>query len=321
MARIVFMGTPEFGVPVLEALAAHHEVLAVVTQPDRTAGRGRKRIVAPPVKEKALELGLEVLQPVRLRRDREVKERMRALEADLFVIAAYGQILRPDVLAMPTKGCIGVHASLLPRWRGAAPIAAAILHGDRETGISLMLTDKGMDTGPVIAQASLEIAADDTTETLSARLSALGAELLIETIPAWLDGEIEAQPQDESLVTCAPPFAKAQGAINWHRSALAIDRQIRAMTPWPGAFCGCVHGGLRILKARPLPDWEGEQPPGYVVEHERQVGVATGRGLLILDRVQLAGKRAMDARQFAMGRREFICSLLESAECGEDDDD
>ena len=319
MARIVFLGTPEFGVPVLEALAAHHEVLAVVTQPDRYAGRGRKRIVAPPVKVKALELELPVLQPARLRRDREVKATLSALGADLFVIAAYGQILRPDVLAMPAHGCIGVHASLLPRWRGAAPIAAAILHGDARTGISLMLTDKGMDTGPVIAQARLDIASDDTTETLSVRLADLGAELLIESIPSWLAGGIEAQPQDESLVTCAPPFIKVQGAINWHHSAMAIDHQIRAMTPWPGAFCGCEHGGLRVLEAHPLLEWRGEQEPGYVVELSGEIGVVTGKGLLLLDRVQLAGKRAMDARQFALGRQGFVCSVLESLNCDEGD--
>jgi methionyl-tRNA formyltransferase len=312
MTRIVFMGTPEFGVPVLTALAQCHEVLAVVTQPERPAGRGQKVVAVPPVKAAALELGLRVLQSASLRRDAAVKEALRALQADLFVIAAFGQILRVDVLAMPRRGVIGVHASLLPRWRGAAPIAAAILNGDERTGISLMLTDQGMDTGAVIARASLAIAADDTTASLEARLAEQGACLLLETIAPWLSGTLHAQVQDDALATEAPPLRKEQGAINWHRSALAIDRQIRAMTPWPGAYCGCGSGYLKIWRAHPLPDWVGDVPPGYVLEHDREVAVATGRGLLVLDELQLAGKKSMAAGQFARGRRGFVCSILGS---------
>lgn len=312
MARIVFMGTPEFGVPVLQALVRHHRAVAVLTQPDRVSGRGRRRVAVPPVKAVALEHGLRILQPMQLRRDKAVKDQLRAAEADLFVIAAYGQILRPDVLRMPRYGCIGLHASLLPRLRGAAPVAAAILNGDREIGISLMLTDRGMDTGPVIAQRALSMAPDDTTETLSAKLSRLGAELLIATIPDWISGKLQAQPQDDDRATYAPQIAKSQGAIDWHRTATEIDRQIRAFTPWPGAYCDCQSRTLKILKARPLPEWRGPGEPGSVVEAEGRIGVVTGEGLLMLDQVQLAGKRAMDVGQFARGSRDFVDSVLGS---------
>lgn len=310
MARIVFMGTPQFGVPVLEALVQHHEVVAVVTQPDRIAGRGQSRVQMPPVKALALAHGLRMLQPARLRRDRETVAALRELDADLFCIAAYGQILPHNVLDIPRHGCIGVHASLLPRLRGAAPIAAAILNGDAETGISLMLTDRGMDTGDVIAQASLPIAPDDTTESLSAQMARLGADLLIETIPPWLAGEIAPTPQDDALATYAPMISKDDGAIDWTLSAIEIDRRIRAYTPWPGSFCTCHGDRMKVLTAHPRPDWDGGLEPGTVICEGKTIGVATGQGLLVVDRLQPAGKRPMDAYQFSCGRREFVSSTL-----------
>lgn len=311
MARVVFMGTPEFGVPVLEALARQHEVAMVVTQPDRAAGRGRQQMAASAVKQAAMALGLPILQPASLRRDTAAVEALRQVGAEVLVIAAFGQILRPNVLAIPPRGCIGVHASLLPKYRGAAPIAAAILNGESETGVTLMLTDAGMDTGAIIAQASLTIAPDDTTATLSARLARLGADLLIETLPAWLAGEITPRPQDDALATAAPPIDKSQGRIDWRRSAAEIDRMIRAYTPWPGAFCLCEGKSLKVLRARPWPDWQGDAQPGVVLQTERGLGVATGEGLLLLDQLQLEGKKALDARPFAQGRRGFIQSILE----------
>jgi methionyl-tRNA formyltransferase len=310
MARVVFLGTPAFGVPVLEALVRHHEVVAVVTQPDRVAGRGRAQYQIPAVKQCAEAHGLRVLQPISLRRDKEVVAALRQAEADLFVIAAFGQILRPDVLGIPRHGCIGVHASLLPRLRGAAPIARAILQGEHETGITLMLTDAGMDTGASIAQRRLPIVLDDATETLSHKLAHLGAELLIETLPAWLAGQIVAQPQDDALATLAPPIDKAEGIIVWQRTAQEIDCQIRAFTPWPGAFSHLEGKTLKIVRAHPLLATDQTLPPGTVIESPEGIGVVTGQGILVLDVVQLEGKKALDAHQFARGQRRFVGSLL-----------
>ncbi|MHB0856900.1 MAG: methionyl-tRNA formyltransferase [Anaerolineae bacterium] len=310
MARVVFLGTPEFGAPVLEALLTHHEVVAVVTQPDRVGGRGRAQLLPPPVKVLATAHQVPVLQPERLRRDREAVSQLRDLSADVFVLAAYGQIIRREVLAIPPFGCIGVHASLLPKYRGAAPIAAAILHGERETGISLMLTDEGMDTGPVLAQRAIPIAPDDTTETLSRRLAQLGADLVIETLPAWLAGQVTPVAQDDAQATNAPLLARSDGLIDWSQSAEAIDRAIRAYTPWPGAFTTLDGQMLRVHNARPLPEASMEDVPGRVLQMDDGIAVVTGQGLLLLLSVQLAGKRAMSGQDLARGRRDLVGSVL-----------
>jgi len=310
MARVVFLGTPVFGVPALEALCARHKVLAAVTQPDRRTGRGRRRVSISPVKERAESLGIPLLQPRRLGRDALAIETLRTYEADLFIIAAYGQILSQRVLDIPKHGTIGIHASLLPKYRGAAPIAAAILNGDRETGVTLMLTDAGMDSGPIIAQRGVAIADTDTAQTLSDRLATTGAGLLIETIPTWLAGDIAPLAQNQAEATTVRLISKQDGEIDWSRSATEIDRRIRAYSPWPGAFCDCQGKKLSILTAHPALDWSGPDQPGTVVQTEQGVGVATAQGLLILDEVQLAGKRPMDVRQFARGRRGFVDSLL-----------
>ena len=310
MARIVFLGTPRFGAVVLEALIEQHDVVAVVTQPDRLAGRGRRKVQMPPVKQMAQDHGLPVLQPARLSRDKAVIQVLCRANADLFVIAAYGQILRANVLQLPRSGCIGVHASLLPKLRGAAPVAAAILQGHQETGVTLMLTDEGIDTGPIIAQRRLPIAPDDTSDSLSEKMSHLGGDLLIDIIPTWLAGEIEPSPQDDAQATYAPLFAKREGAIDWRRSAEQIDRQIRAFTSWPGAFCSYEGKKLNVLRAHPLPQWRGDGESGAVVQMDQDVGVITGEGLLVLDEVQLAGKKSMDIQQFVRGRRSFVKSLL-----------
>lgn len=310
MAKIVLMATPQFGVPILEALTRLHRVVAVMTQPDRVAGRGRSRRRASPVKVAAESSGVAVLQPVRLRRNKEVLQALRALGADLFVVAAFGQIIPAEMLAIPPHGCIGVHASLLPKLRGAAPIAAAILRGNEETGVTLMLTDAGIDTGPIIAQRRLTIAPRDTTETLSRKLSHLGAELLMETLPGWLAGDIEPRPQDDTQATYAPMIAKSDGAIDWTRAAVEIDLMIRAFTPWPGAYTAYRGKILKILKAHPLPSERVGKAPGTVIESEGEIAVVTGDGLLILQRVQLAGKKAMDANAFARGQRGWVGSVL-----------
>ena len=310
MARVVFLGTPQYAVPALRALIEHNEVAAVVSQPDRRAGRGRRRLVASPVKELAREHGLAVLQPRRLSKDAETLRFLRDVAADVFVLAAYGQILSREVLAIPPQGCIGLHASLLPKLRGAAPIAAAILQGCRTTGVTLMLTDQGVDTGPIIAQESLPIAPDDTTPSLTEKLSHLGAWLLIGTLPAWLAGRIDVTPQDDARATYAPQLDKGQGEIDWRRSAAEIDRQIRALCPWPSTFTTYQGRRFKVLEAAPLPGQRDDVAPGTVIETGKDIAVATGDGLLTLTRVQPAGKRAMDAAAFARGRADLIGSRL-----------
>ena len=311
MASVVFFGTPDFGVPVLRALLEHHRVLAVITQPDRYAGRGRRTLMQPPVKELSIARQVPVLQPPRLRRDKAALATLRELNADVFVLAAYGQILRPNVLEIPPHGVIGVHASLLPLYRGAAPVAAAIRGGDQETGITLMLTDAGMDTGAMIAQRNLAISPDDTTETLSERLAHLGAALITEVLPAWLAGEIRALPQEDALATFAPLLTKEEGHVDWERSATEIDRLVRAFTPWPGTFCMVGDKSLKIVRVRPEPEAKVTVAPGTVLDHNGGVAVSTGAGLLILEIVQPAGKSPLQAVQYARGRRDLIGGKLE----------
>ncbi len=312
MARIVFMGTPEFAVPTLEALIAHHEVVAVVTQPDRRGGRGRRQLAAPPVKEAALAAGLTVLQPPTLR-NAAVVDQLRQLAPEVVVVAAFGQILRSNVLAIPARGCLNVHASLLPRYRGASPITAAILAGESETGVTIMLMDRGMDTGPVLAQARAPITDQDTTGSLTGKLAALGAELLVETLPRWLGGEIEPQPQDEALATYCRPVDKSEGCIAWGLPAVQIARMVRAYDPWPGTFTGCGGRMLKIVRARALPGWRGDAEPGTVVEVSEGIAVATGEGALLIEELQPAGKRAMACEAYICGQRDFVGSRLEAA--------
>jgi methionyl-tRNA formyltransferase len=307
MARIVFMGTPDFAVPALQALAREHQVVGVVTQPDRPAGRGR-RLVAPPAKEAAQGLALEVFQPPTLRRP-EAVERLAAWQPDVVVVAAFGQILRPEVLAIPPHGCLNVHASLLPRYRGAAPIPAAILAGDQRTGVTVMLMDEGLDTGPVLAQAEWPIGPADTAGSLTEALARLGAALLLEVLPGWLLGVVVPQPQDESQATHCRTLQKEDGLLDWTRPAVHLDRQVRACDPWPGAYTAWAGQRLKILRARPLPAARTAES-GRVLDLEPGTGVATGEGVLELLEVQLAGKGAMDVHAFAQGRRDFVGSLL-----------
>jgi len=311
MARIVFMGTPEFAVPTLEALIARHDVVAVVTQPDRRGGRGRRRLVAPPVKEAALAAGLTVLQPPTLR-DAAAVERLRQLAPEVVVVAAFGQILRSNVLAIPPRGSLNVHASLLPKYRGASPIAAAILEGEAETGVTIMLMDKGMDTGPILAQARAPITEEDTTGSLTAKLAALGAELLLETLPRWLEGEIEPQPQEEAGATYCRPVDKSDGCIAWDLPAIQIARMVRAYDPWPGTYTGCGGRMLKIVRARALPGWRDQAEPGTVVEVPEGIAVATGEGALLIEELQPAGKRAMACEAYVCGQRDFVGSRLEA---------
>jgi methionyl-tRNA formyltransferase len=308
MARIVFMGTPQFAVPTLRALNEHQTVVGVVTQPDQPAGRGRQ-VTASPVKEVAQMLGLPLFQPDTLRPPEAVAH-LAAWQPDVIVVAAFGQILREAVLALPPHGCINVHASLLPLYRGAAPISAAILAGEGVTGVTIMQMDKGMDTGPILTQTEISILAEDTTASLTARLSELGADLLIETLPGWLAGEIEARPQDDSRATYCRPMKKEDGHLDWTRPAAALDRQVRACDPWPGAYTSWQGQQLKVLRAHARPEWHGEGLPGQVIALDTGIGVVTGQGVLELLDVQLAGKRPMSAELFARGQRNLMGGLL-----------
>ncbi|HEU5316202.1 MAG TPA: methionyl-tRNA formyltransferase, partial [Chloroflexota bacterium] len=265
-------------------------------------------LAPPPVKRLALAHDLPVLQPVSLRRPVAVRALQR-FRPDLGIVAAYGKILRPDVLLIPKHGHLNVHASLLPRWRGAWPIGAAILAGDDETGVTIMRLDEGMDTGPILAHRSEPIAADDTTETLERRLARLGAELLVETLPAYLGGSLEARAQDDSRATYCRTVGKGDGRIDWSRSAPAIERQVRAMTPWPGAHTTWEGKQLRIVRARVGEATFGHEP-GAVVAAGKLPAVATGDGTLVLDELQLEGRPPTAGTAFVNGYRAFIGSRL-----------
>jgi methionyl-tRNA formyltransferase len=308
MARIVFMGTPDFAVPTLLALDEHHEVVGVVTQPDRRAGRGRK-LIAPPVKEAALELGLDTIQPRSLG-EPAAMEQLRAWQPDLIVVAAFGQILKKPVLMLPPHGCLNVHASLLPSYRGASPIAAAILAGEKVTGVTIMRMDEGMDTGPILAQTECPIADDDTTGTLTGKLVALGAELLVDTLPGWIAGDLDAQPQDDSQASYCRLLRKQDGHLDWSEPADRLERLVRAYDPWPGTYTTWQGQRLNVIRVRAWPDRQEPGRPGEVVEFEAGVGVTTGRGVLELMEVQLAGKKPMEAAVFVRGQRDLMGSRL-----------
>ncbi len=311
------MGTPDFAVPSLRALqeastANNWHVIAVVTQPDRPAGRGKK-VIFSPVKEYAVAQGIPVLQPANLRKEPAIVEALRALQPDLFVVAAFGQILRQEVLDLPRHGSINVHASILPPYRGASPITAALLDGERETGNSIMLMDAGMDTGPVLTQERLPIASEDTTATLSARLAVAGAALLVQTLPHWIAGEIRPTPQAElpGEVSHCRMIKKEAGRIDWQLSADHIERMTRAYSPWPSAYTAWQGQPLKILTAAVHP---GSATPGLVVATPEGPAVGTGVGLLLLQQIQPAGKRAMAARDFLNGAPEFVGTQLGETE-------
>jgi methionyl-tRNA formyltransferase len=321
---IVFFGTPAFAVPSLRRLVDDRfEIAAVYTQPDRPAGRGR-HTAPPPIKTVALQLGLPVRQPESLRDPAALAE-LAALAPEAGVGVAYGQILRRELLDIPTRGVLNVHPSLLPRHRGASPVPAAILAGDRETGVSVILMDAGMDSGPLLAQRAVPIADADTTGSLTEALAGVAADLLAETLPRWLRGEIEARPQDESLATRAPLLKKEHGEIDWSLPAADLWRRVRAYNPWPGAYTKLDGALLHIWEAWPLfPDGGPPGPgaagaPGAIVALseeqgdalppgvDRQAfGVATGAGVLAVLVAQRQGKRPLPAGEFLRGMRDFI---------------
>jgi len=309
--RVVFMGTPAVAVPVLSALLDEgHGLVGVYTQPDRQSGRG-KRIVSSMVKQYALERGLPVFQPATLRRDEAAREQMASLSPDLIVVAAYGLFLPADTLSLPPLGCLNLHPSLLPRYRGATPVASAILEGDPVTGVTIIRLDQGMDTGPVVAQKETSIGPDETTEGLTSRLFLMGAALLVEVLPDWQHGKIRAQAQDASLATVTERLSKDDGEIDWTCPAVWLARQVRAYHPWPGSFTHWNGKTLKVLAAKAIAsDARPTDSQGLVKQVPEGVGVATGEGALVLEQVQMEGRRPVSTREFVQGHRNFIGSRL-----------
>jgi methionyl-tRNA formyltransferase len=316
MTRIVFMGTPEFAVPGLKVLLNTYDVVGVVTQPDRPAGRGQQ-LRSSPVKEAAQAAALPLYQPDSLRRE-ETAVPIRNWQPDLIVVAAFGQILRPHLLNLPPLGCLNIHASLLPRWRGASPIQHAILAGDAATGISLMQMDEGLDTGPVYVKEAIPIHEDETAATLHDRLAELGAKMLKQYLDKIINGHLPPRPQDDDKATYAPLIKKEAGELDWYQPAVVLDRRVRAMTPWPGAYTWWQGQRLKIKTAVPimaagLPAGK----PGQIVHRPTDQGwqeetavVLTGNGGLQLQTIQLAGKRETSVSDFLRGRPDFMGTIL-----------
>ncbi len=298
--RTIFLGTPEFAVPSLRALHDKVELLAVVTQPDRPQGRGRK-VAPPPVARVAREMGVPVLQPAKLR-DPAVVEALRALRPDVIVTVAYGKIVPPQILTLPPLGCVNVHPSLLPKYRGASPIQAALANGERETGVTIMYQSERLDAGDIILQRRVPIAPDDTAQTLEARLAEEGARALVEVLTMVADGKAPRRPQDESQSTYAGKLTKESGRIDWTEPATALVNFIRAMDPWPSAYTWHRGKLLKIYKGKALEDSPGAQP-GVVTEARRGEGfvVATGQGSLLISEVQPEGRRRMTADEYVRG--------------------
>lgn len=301
--RLLFAGTPDFAVPCLRNLfEAGHEIAAVYTQPDRPAGRGRK-LQQSPVKDLALAHGIPVRQPETLKRDPQAIRDLADLEPDLMVVVAYGLILPRAVLAAPRLGCINVHASLLPRWRGAAPIQRAVQAGDALSGVCIMGMEQGLDTGPVYYRLETPIGARETGGSLHDRLAELGARALLEALPGIADGSREPEPQDPALATYAHKIAKEEASIDWTRPAIEIERLVRAFDPWPVAHTQLGTDWIRIRSAEVAPRSESGAEPGTVIAADRTgIAVATGDGVLRILSLQPPGKRAMSAADFLNAR-------------------
>ena len=301
------MGTPDFAVPVLSRLAeAGHEIAAVYSQPDRPVGRGR-RLVETPTKRFAEEYRIEVRQPKSFRSEAECAG-LASLSTEVVVVAAYGLFLPSEILQMPPLGCLNIHPSLLPRYRGPSPVVSAILNGDDETGVTIMKLDEGMDSGPLLAQARVLIAERETGPDLTRRLFDWGASLLAKTLPGWASGSIQASPQDESRATFTPLVEKEDGEIDWTDNAERIARMVRAYEPWPGTFTYWDGKLLKILDAK----WvDGATSPGHVVGLDGSgIGIGTGDGLLAVDRLQMEGRRPSDAQDFVRGYPNFLGSKV-----------
>ncbi len=310
--RTVFMGTPQFAVPILGSLLrSPYQVVAVYTQPDKPVGR-RQRLTPSPVKELAREHKILVIQPNTLK-TAEVVEDLASLKPELIVVAAFGQILPREVLSLPKFGCLNIHPSLLPQHRGPSPVATSLLCGDLLTGVTIILMDEGLDSGPILAQEKVGIAATDTTGSLTAKLAHVGAGLLMDTLPKWLKGELEPRPQDESQATYSRLITSKDGEIDWHLPAVELWQRVRAFNPWPGCYTWWQGKRLKIHSAAPVSRLaRGEVGKVIALRQPPKVGVVTGDGILGLCQVQLEGRQEMSIADFVRGQRNFIGSILGS---------
>ena len=309
--RLIFAGTPEFAAAALAALIeAGHDIALVLTQPDRPAGRGMK-LTPSPVKQLAVQHGLSVLQPATLK-DAEIQAQLAAVNADAMVVAAYGLLLPPTVLTLPRFGCLNIHASLLPRWRGAAPIQRAILAGDPETGITIMQMDKGLDTGGMLQRAALPIEDMDTAQTLHDKLATLGASAIVSALKRLEQGTLQSQPQDDSAATYAAKLSKAEGGLDWHKSAAELARAVRAYNPFPVAQARFQDETWRIWQAQAVQRSEGR--PGEILQADKGgVLVRCGEGALLLKELQKAGGKRLPASSFVVGNAVNPGDLLETS--------
>ena len=312
--RIVFMGTPDFSVPTLEALvASEHEVVGVVTQPDKPKGRG-KEIHMSPVKECALQHNIPVYQPVRARDEAFVDE-MRALNPDVMVVIAFGQILPKSLLELPKYGCVNIHASLLPKYRGAAPIQWAVINGDEETGITTMMMDVEMDTGDMLEKTVVKLDPEETGGSLFDRLSLLGGDLILSTLSKLEKGEITPVPQDHEKATYVKKISNSMGDIDWTMDAVSIERLVRGLNPWPSAFTRWNGKMLKIWEAKVLPDPDVKLPCGSVISaSDEGLKIQTGAGVLCVTSLQLEGKKRMDTAAFLRGYQVAAGSMMERSE-------
>lgn len=301
--KIVFMGSPAFAVPIAEALHENTNLVLILTQPDKPAGRG-KRIISSEVKQFAVAHQIPVHEPRRLRKDPDAVQVLRDSEADVFIVAAYGQILPPSILNIPHKGCLNVHASLLPRWRGSSPIQAAILHGDRETGVTIMKMDEGMDTGAIITQRSTTIGEADTAVTLSERLSLLGRDLLMETLPSYLANDLDLLQQDEAEVTYASIIKKEDGFLDPEQTAAELERKVRAYQPWPGTYLQWDENVLKVLKADAVDHAALMAGERGILEKYPVLGTASG--ILRLLQVQIPGRNPISGKEYLNGARNWL---------------
>lgn len=298
--KIIFAGTPEFAATTLAALLkAEQNICAVYTQPDRPAGRGRK-LTPSPVKQLALEHNIPVMQPLSLRNN-EAQQQLREFDADLMIVVAYGLILPQAILDAPHNGCLNIHASLLPRWRGAAPIQRAIEAGDAESGVTIMQMDAGLDTGDMLHKVSCPIEESDTAQTLHDRLASLGSEALLTVIQQIIAGTLEAEVQDDTLANYAAKMEKREAEIDWQQDAQQIAQRVRAFNPWPVCFTQLENKPFRVLMAHPIDDVSDALPGTVINESPEGIDVACGKGLLRLTEVQLAGKRATSVEEFIRG--------------------
>jgi methionyl-tRNA formyltransferase len=304
------MGTPAFAVPALERLASDgHQLVAVYTQPDKPAGRGRA-LTPPPLKQRALALGLAVRQPPTLRRAGEV-EALKALAPQAIVVAAYGKLLPPEVLAIPPLGCLNIHPSLLPRHRGPAPVTAALLAGDATTGVTIMLLDEGMDTGPILAQQEVAIGPEETAGELLARLAPVGADLLADVIVRWVAGQIKPRRQDDKLATASRLLSREEGELDWTCPAEELARRVRALQPWPGTYTRWQGRVLKVLAVRPRTEISSPGP-GVVMVRDGACLTGTGDACLELLGVQLEGRQPLGMAEFLRGQPAFVGARLPS---------